>query len=128
MFLKKVVERTKVEKSGSGARFINEGGHEEMLRGDEVVSMNLWGFRPSIFDHIQGQFAQFLKEHGNDNKAELYIPSVVDNLIHSKKVQVKVLPTDDCWFGVTYREDKAIAQAAIKELIEAGVYPQKLWR
>ena len=89
--------------------------------------MNLWGFPPSVFEHTQKQFNNFLNEHGGDEKAEFFIPTVVDNLIRSGQVKVKVLPTPDSWFGITYREDKTIAAANIGKLIEEGVYPEQLW-
>lgn len=127
MFLKKVVETLNIEKTGQSARYFDEAGEERLLTGDEVVSMNLWGFPPSVFEHTQKQFNNFLNEHGGDGKAEFFIPTVVDNLIRSGQVKVKVLPTPDSWFGITYREDKTIAAANISKLIEEGVYPERLW-
>lgn len=127
MFLKKVVECTRVEKAGQGVRYFDEAGNEQTLSGDEVVSMNFWGFSLSIFDQLESQFTNFLNERGTDGKAEFFIPTVVDELIESGEARVKVLPTADSWFGVTYRQDKAIAAAKISKLIEKGVYPERLW-
>jgi UTP-glucose-1-phosphate uridylyltransferase len=128
MFLKKVTERTKVEKQGSGARYFDEAGNEEYhLTGNEIVLMNLWGFQPSIFKHLQSQFNGFLREYGQDLNKEFFIPTVVDSLIESGQAQVKVLLTDDSWFGIAYREDKPKAVASINKLVEKGVYPQRLW-
>jgi len=127
MYLKEITERTKIEKQGSGAVFFNGQGQKCRLSGDEIVSMNLWGFMPSIFPHLQSQFADFLKEFGNDEKTEFFIPTAIDELLHSSQERVKILHTDDRWFGVTYREDKAIAAEKINELISKGVYPEKLW-
>ena len=90
--------------------------------------MNLWGFQPSIFTSIQSQFGRFLREHGRENSAELYIPSVVDEVVTAGKATVRVLPTNEPWFGVTYRADKALATASMRRLIDAGVYPEKLWK
>jgi dTDP-glucose pyrophosphorylase len=128
MLLKKVTERTKIKKVDNGAMFVDAEGTEYLLQGDEVVSMNLWGFHPSIFTHLQNQFNDFLANHGNELKSELYIPSVVDELIKTGQITAKVLTTDDRWFGVTYNEDMLIARACIKELIKRGVYPEMLWR
>jgi dTDP-glucose pyrophosphorylase len=125
--LSDIFERLGVEKYGNGARYFDEDGTEHPLTGDEVVSMNLWGFHESVFGHISAKFKDFLKEHGNDPKAELYIPVVVDELIKSGKVKVKVLPTHDTWFGITYRQDRKIAERCIRKLIEKGLYPEKLW-
>lgn len=125
--LSDIFERTGVEKYGNGARFFDEDDTEHLLTGDEVVSMNLWGFHPSIFQHISAKFKNFLKENGNNAKAELYIPTVVDELVESDKVKVRVLPTHDTWFGVTYRKDREIAERCIRKLIDKGLYPDKLW-
>jgi UTP-glucose-1-phosphate uridylyltransferase len=127
MMLKKVVERKKIGKTGDGIRYLDADGQAHLLIGDEIASMNLWGFSPSIFPHLQAQFDQFLREHGAEPKAELYIPSVVDALIGSGKATVKVLRTDDTWFGVTYRPDRDIAVRCMRGLIGEGVYPERLW-
>ena len=89
--------------------------------------MNLWGFKPSIFDYIQSHFDRFLRDHDGPSGAELLIPSVADDLITSAKATVKVLRTDDSWFVVTYRQDRPIAKECIRKLIDEGVYPEKLW-
>ena len=125
--LSDIFERTGVEKHGNGARYFDKDGTEHLLRGDEVVSMNLWGFHQSVFGHISAKFKNFLKEHGNDPKAEMFIPTVIDDLVRKGKVKVKVLPTHETWFGVTYREDREIAERCIHKLIEKGMYPEKLW-
>ena len=125
--LSDIFERTGVEKYGNGARYFDKDGTEHLLTGDEVVSMNLWGFHQSVFGHISAKFKDFLKEYGNDPKAELFIPTVIDDLIESDKVKVKVLPTHNTWFGVTYRQDREIAERCIRKLIAEGMYPEKLW-
>lgn len=127
MYLTKVTERVGIKKVGDGASYPDENGNEQALSGDEIVSMNLWGFKPSIFGHLQQQFNDYLKEHAGQDKSEFYIPTAVDHLISSGQRKVKVLETDDNWFGVTYREDKIIAQTSINKLIEKGVYPERLW-
>ena len=127
MFLRGIVERKKIEKTGEGARYLDADGTAHALTGEEIVSMNLWGFHPSLFPCLQAQFDRFLREHGHEKNAELYIPFVVNELVTSGKVRVKVLPTSEAWFGVTYRADKTIAVACIRRLIDAGVYPERLW-
>jgi len=127
MFLKKIVERKAIEKSDHGARYFGADRTEHHLTGDEIVSMNLWGLKPSVFDHIQSHFGRFLRDHGGQSGAELLIPSVADELITSGDATVKVLRTDDSWFGVTYRQDKPIATECIRQLIDEGVYPEELW-
>jgi UTP-glucose-1-phosphate uridylyltransferase len=126
-FLRTIVERREIRKTAESASYADEDGTAHALTGDEIVSMNLWGFQPSIFDHLQAQFEQFLKDHGTSANSEFLIPSVVNNLIHTGGGAVKVLRTEDSWFGVTYRQDKAIASRCIRELTDEGLYPEKLW-
>ena len=127
MFLTRVVERKKIEKTATGVRYLDADGTPHALTGNELVSMNLWGFEPSIFGFLESQFAKFLAEHGHEKNSEMYIPSVVDQLVTSGRAAVKVLHTEDPWFGVTYRADKSIATACIRKLTDEGVYPERLW-
>ena len=127
MFLRRVVERKKVEKTATGVRYFDDDGSEHLLTGDEIVSMNLWGFQPSIFHHFQSHFRRFLEEQGNDESSELFIPTVVDEIVEKGKATVKVLRTDDAWFGVTFRRDAATAARCIRQLIDQGIYPENLW-
>ena len=127
-FLKAIVERTGVEKTGSGARFQDEAGREIHLSGRETVSMNFWGFTPSFYRFARAEFASFLNERGHDPKAELYIPLVINKLMKEGRASVKVLPSRDAWFGVTYRDDKPKVMAEIARLVAAGNYPTPLWR
>lgn len=125
-FLKKVVEMTKIEKVGNAARN-NEPENTCDLTGDEIVSLNLWGFTPSIFGHLQRLFKDFLKANINDPKKEFFIPSVVDTLIGEGAAKVKVLKSEDSWFGITYREDKNMVVENINSLVAKGAYPSKLF-
>lgn len=127
-FLKAIVERTGVEKTGSGARFQDEGGREIHLSGLETVSMNFWGFTPAFFRFARAEFESFLKVRGHDPKAELYIPLVINKLVKEGRASVKVLPSRDTWFGVTYRDDKPKVMDEIARLVAAGRYPTPLWR
>ena len=97
------------------------------LNGNELVSMNMWGFTPSLFSHLNDMFINFLKVKGQDLKSEFLIPTVVNHLIQSQKEQVVVLSTKAKWFGVTYKEDKPSVMAAINFLINLGRYPKKLF-
>ncbi len=127
-YLKDVVERTKIERGASGQiKFIDENSIENFLTGNETVSMNMWGFTPSLFKELDAQFKAFLAEKGGELKSEFYIPSVVNTLIKSRKARVKVLQSQDSWFGITYKEDKPAVQASIKKLADAGKYPAKLF-
>jgi UTP-glucose-1-phosphate uridylyltransferase len=126
-FLRSVVERTKIEKTPSGARFSDEAGAWHGLSGDELVSMNMWGFTPSIFDSLQEEFVRFLGVSGQDMKVEFFIPTVVDTLIREAKATARVLETPERWVGVTYPDDKADVVRRLRDLIGRGVYPERLW-
>jgi len=127
MFLRKIVERKRVEYTATGARYFEDDGTECLLTGNEIVSRNLWGFQPSIFHHLEVHFQRFLKERSDESNSELFIPTVVDKLIEEKKATVKVLHTNDECFGVTFRRDAAIAARCIRQLIDQGLYPENLW-
>ncbi len=125
-YLVEVVERTKIEKIEGGAKFTDEAGNTIKLSGNEMVSMNMWGFTPSLFGHLEKQFVDFLGANIGNLKAEFFIPTVVGNLVNTEKARVKVLESKDQWFGVTYREDKPVVVENIRRLISSGAYPEKL--
>ncbi|MBC8468749.1 MAG: nucleotidyltransferase [Planctomycetes bacterium] len=127
MFLREIIERKKVEKTSTGARYFEDDGTEHALTGNEIVSRNMWGFQPSIFRHLKVSFKRFLEDRGNERDSELFIPTVVDELIEKEKAKVKVLCANDKCFGVTYRKDAANAAKCIRLLIEQGLYPENLW-
>jgi hypothetical protein len=126
-FLKDVTERTKIEQNCVGPRFTDSDGKVHPLTGDEIVSMNMWGFTPTLFGHLQRQFAEFLAGNGGNEKAEFFIPTVVNALANAGQARVKVLRTPDQWFGVTYREDRPVVLEGVRRLIARGDYPEKLW-
>lgn len=126
--LKTVIENTKIIKSDSGTVIsIREDGAEVTMSGDEVASMNMWGFTPSIFEHLEKQFINFLEKRGLEEKSEFYIPAVVDQLIRENIAEVKVMVSPDSWFGVTYREDREYVIGSILKLVQNGTYPEKLF-
>jgi UTP-glucose-1-phosphate uridylyltransferase len=127
MFLRNIKERKKVEITPAGVRYFEQDGKEHSLTGNEVVSRNLWGFQPSIFHHLKVRFNRFLQELSDEKNLELFIPTVVDELIQEGKIMVKVLPANDKCFGVTYRSDAPIATECVRQLIEQGLYPENLW-
>ena len=125
--LMEVIERTKIEADGKGgATFTDDAGGKVSLNGEETVSMNMWGFMPSIFPELDKLFIAFLKERGTEAKSEFYLPFAVASLIKEGSAEVEVLKSPDSWFGVTYREDKPRVQASVKALIDSGAYPSKL--
>ena len=119
-----VVETHGIKKSSAGNI---ECDRDISLLGNELVSMNMWGFMPSIFDHLEKMFNEFLDENISDLKSEFLIPSVVNDIIEKNIEKVQVLKTKSTWFGVTYMEDKPFVKNQIKELIQTGIYPEKLF-
>jgi dTDP-glucose pyrophosphorylase len=126
-YLTNIIELKHIERAGGHAVDVEPDGKQTRLTGDEVVSMNMWAFTPGIFEHLREHFLRFLKQNGNDLKAECYIPTTMNELIHAGETRVKVLQSGDTWFGVTYREDHALAIESVRRLIEEGRYPRKLW-
>ncbi|HEY4989311.1 MAG TPA: sugar phosphate nucleotidyltransferase [Opitutaceae bacterium] len=102
-------------------------GTDRRFSGNEIVSMNLWGFTPSILDGLDIELRTFLAAKASDPKAEFYLPGAVSDLISKDAATVKVIPTDDAWFGITYREDKPRVVAAIRALVARGTYPAQLF-
>ena len=129
-FLTSVVERTQIEQYEGGIHFTTDGGESWVdVAADTPVSMNMWGFTSSFMEELKAYFPKFLKEDmpANPAKAEMFLPSVVSFLIDSGKATVKVLRTEDKWYGVTYAADKPTVIAALKALTEEGKYPDGLW-
>jgi UTP-glucose-1-phosphate uridylyltransferase len=120
-------EMTNLSRKGSGAIYMRDDGSTVNLTGDEPVSMNMWGFTPRLFDHLDRVFQEFLRTSGTELKSECFIPLTVGQLISEKHVTCKVLRSNSTWFGVTYKEDKEIVQGSIAALVETGKYPKNLW-
>ena len=118
--LESVTERTKINNEFQFTE--DDGATWTQLAPDTLVSMNLWGFRPDIFDYIGKGFAEFLKDNINEPKKEYYLPLVVTELIETNTKKVKVLAAEDKWYGVTYKEDKPGVVAAIEDMIAKGYY------
>ncbi len=128
-YLTQVTERTKIEK-GEPPRFTEDNGRTWTdLSADTIVSMNMWGFTRSFLDEALARFPAFLDKTlaENPEKGEYFLPTVVSQLINEGKARVKVLRSEDKWYGVTYREDKPTVVAAITEKTAAGLYPDRLW-
>ncbi len=118
-YLKNIVERTKIN---SKAQYTEDDGKTWIkMPEDQKVSMNLWGFTPDIFPELETEFDNFLKT-ADLSKDECLIPMLVDKLIKSGKATVKSNSNKDKWYGITYKEDKADVQAAIKRLCDEGLY------
>lgn len=121
-----VDERTQVQWQDGGIIY-RENEESISVDRNSSVSMNFWGFHPEVFPIIEKRFHQFVRETQDQPKAEFFIPLLIQEMIDRKEVKVNVLPCQDRWYGVTYREDKPMVQAAFQKLVEEGVYPPRLW-
>lgn len=127
-YLLEIHERTNIQKFDDKVKYCDDGQNWVDIDKNSIVSMNTWGFTPSIFGELEERFNNFFRKNsGNLLKAEYFLPEVVDRLISENKAKVKVLPSKDRWYGVTYQEDKPLVKNAICRFIEQGVYPEKLW-
>ena len=124
-----VTETHNIFKTADGAESREDGQPAEKLDLNELVSMNMWGLTPAFMDTLYDGFVEFLQNvKAGDIKAEYLLPVMIDTLIQKGTAQVDVLETKDTWFGVTYQEDKEVVIKAFKELTEAGVYPNGLYK
>ncbi|RKF03517.1 dTDP-glucose pyrophosphorylase [Tenacibaculum lutimaris] len=125
-YLKRVVECTNISLVNNRIVY-SENNQEKEIQKNSLVSMNFWGFTPTIFQEMETLFHQFLKENYRTEKEEFYLPSVVNYLLENQIATVKVLETSSNWLGVTYKKDKAAVISKITELKKDGVYPESLW-
>lgn len=126
-FLTKITETHKIRQEDDSVFCESENKETVQITGNETVSMNFWGFHPSVFENIENQFIEFLTTNLQVPKSEFYIPFVVFEMIKTGKAKVEVLKADSPWFGVTYLEDKPFVIEQIQKLTDQGVYPEKLW-
>jgi UTP-glucose-1-phosphate uridylyltransferase len=126
-YLTSVVEMTGIARDHGQVKDTDAGGCATWLSGDELVSMNMWGFTPRVFDQLRQRFEAFLEQYGSDLKRECYLPTSINELIREGEARVKVLRTPEQWFGVTYREDHPHVAENIRRLIDEGRYPESLW-
>ncbi len=118
-----VVETGELKRLESGV----SSDRDIQLDGSEPVSMNVWGFTPDLFDHLEAMFVDFLNKEGDEMKSEYLIPTVVNNLIRSGEKNIHVLRTGSKWFGVTYKEDKPFVTQQVQALVDSAVYPKQLF-
>jgi dTDP-glucose pyrophosphorylase len=122
-----VRERTKIKREGDEIFYEDERNNRVTISEDTTVSMNMWGFMPSLFEYLENGMSEFLKEHSSSLKSEYFLPVLVDNLIRAGKVEVPVLTTDEKWFGMTYIEDREMVQDRLSDLVKKGLYPTPIW-
>lgn len=125
--LTSILERKKISFDGNELFDMEDNGQKVVLTGKETVSMNFWGFTSAFFNHIEKSLDEFLRLHINEEKSELYIPTVVFDLIKNKISNVSVLHTNAKWFGVTYIEDRPTVVDKLQQLVNDGTYPNRLF-
>lgn len=129
-YLTGIVERTHIEKRKDGVAFTEDDGKSwTAIDPDCIVSLNMFGFTASMLKEIEARFPRFLEKNLKENplKCEYFLPSVVGELIAEQKATVKVLESEDRWYGITYKEDKQSVVDAIVRMKEQGIYPLHLW-
>ena len=128
-YLSEIIERTKIAKRDGEIMFTEDGEGWIVIPEGTTVSMNCWGFTGEMMTELENRFASCLeKNRDNMLKCEYFLPFVVDDLLKEGKAMVKVLPTKEKWYGVTYKEDKALVVQALKEKAGSGEYPLCLWK
>jgi dTDP-glucose pyrophosphorylase len=125
--LKNIVETRQIEKTAGGAMAPGHDGKILKFTGNEVVSMNLWGFKPSCYGFLGDEFRNFIHKNGMDLTAELDIPTSIDKFVKNGEITIKILMSNERWFGVTYREDKPYVVESINSMISKGIYPARLY-
>ncbi len=126
-YLKTIKERTHIRRERKEIVF-EENGQTFPLERNTKVSMNFWGFTPTVFSQIEAGFTEFLSKNISDLKSEYYIPALINELIKSGNGRVNVLTSNARWFGVTYKEDRKMVINEIRKLVESGDYPENLWK
>jgi NDP-sugar pyrophosphorylase family protein len=127
-FLKVVTERTKIYRNQAGNIVFEENDALTPLAEETPVSMNFWGFMPSVFPIIHEMFQEYSEKNIDSPKAEFYIPTVMTYLIQHQLGKCKVFSSESEWFGVTYPEDKPMVMEALQTLSDKGKYPTNLWQ
>lgn len=128
-FLEEITERTRIQRNNGEIQYADEQEQWHPLSEDTLVSMNFWGFTLSAMGMMEELFPSVLDRILVENplKGEYYLPFAVDHGLKNGRATVKVLPSADRWYGVTYLEDKPSVMAAMKDLREKGLYPERLW-
>jgi hypothetical protein len=122
-----IVETRQIEKTKSGAKASGPDGKVQEFTGNEIVSMNLFGFKPSCYNYLGEEFRNFIIAKGMDLKSELDIPTSLDKFVKKGDIRIKILMSNERWFGVTYREDKPFVVECLKKMIRKGIYPARIY-
>jgi len=126
-YLVEVNERTEIITNEAGTVQYIENGAATDMTGEEIVSMNFWGFSPKFFQTLEEKFIEFLTAKGDELKSEWYIPDIVTRMMENGETKIKILSSDAQWFGVTYPDDRPTVVEALQKMHDLGTYPSKLW-
>lgn len=126
-YLSEINERTHIETNADGILQYIENDNATDMTGDEIVSMNFWGFGPEMLQTLEEKFIEFLKAKGGELKSEWYIPDIVTSMMNNGETKIQMLDCDSKWFGVTYPEDRPSVVKALAEMHNNGIYPAGLW-
>ena len=127
-FLKDSIEREKISKTNEAIFYPDSNGESVLLSESTLVSMNMWGFTPAIFDFLEKDLDTFIQKWQANQGIEYQLPNVVTAMIEADIYQISVIPTNEEWIGVTYQEDKQKAMEQLKKLHDSGVYSEELWK
>ncbi len=125
--LLQVLETRNIVKTSFGAAVKTEA-QLIPLEMQACISMNIWGFTPDLFPRLEAAFLRFLAKHAQESGSEFVLPNIIDAMLQSREISVQVLPTEERWFGMTYREDLPMVRAAFAELSRQNLYPPNLFR
>jgi hypothetical protein len=125
--LTSITEVTGIDRAPGGGFLAPGASGPRHFTGDEPVSLNLWGFTPSLFGRLEERFRAFLAARGQEPGAEFFLPDAVNDLMSAGRVRVVALPTRSQWFGLTYKQDKPHLERRLREFAESGAYPARLW-
>jgi hypothetical protein len=126
--LRSLIERKQIERHGNTGRYWDDAGNEVALRGDEVVSMNMFAFTPTVFEQLERHLIRFFEAQTRaPDNSESIIPVVVNELVKEGVARVRLLRNADRWFGVTHAKDKPNTQRELAEMVRRGDYPSPIW-
>ena len=130
-YLEEIVERTEIMRRPEGIAFSEDDGQSwTALAEDSLVSMNFWGLPGGMIDALEQGLADFFRNEfpNNPEKCEYLLPTIIGGMIEEGKATVKVIPCQETWCGVTYKEDKEDVKNALQSKKDTGLYPDKLWK
>jgi hypothetical protein len=125
--LSRIVEVLEVWRQEDRILYNDGDGRQQVLVGDELVSMNMWGFTPELLPQLRRSFERFLTQHGHLPDAEFLLPDLIQSMVSGARFRVEVLQGSGVWCGLTFRQDQQRVSSVVACLISRGLYPKELW-